>query len=147
MVPTSYIGPVRGDRASYMTVLLLLYIFPLLCHVFRPKSLNVANSHRILKPGGRGLRDRFVRVTLVPCKVLVPLTGPFCGYFLFSAIHAMLFSLSLFFFQILVIYSNRESGDYAIGSYELHCSRGRFLCLFRDRFVAVLHFHPLTPSF
>ena len=91
-VPKSYIGPVRGDCVSYRIVLLLFDIFTISCLVFRPKSLNVTNAHRILKLGGRGLRGRFVRVTLIPYEVLVPLTWPFGGYFDFSPTNAMFYS-------------------------------------------------------
>ena len=50
-----------------------------------------------LQPGAPCLRDRFLRVTLVPCEVFVPLTGSFGGWFGFSPFNGLFSSLSVIF--------------------------------------------------
>ena len=82
-VPMSHIGPVRGVRDSYGTVLgffyvlRLFYVFTLQRQVFMIKFIFFIKLRRTLQPGASELRRLFLRVTLVPHEVFVALTGPF----------------------------------------------------------------------
>ena len=107
-VPTSYIGPVRGVRASYGVVWGLFRVFTL-NGLFSSLSVIFANYRHTLKPGDSGLRGQFLQVTLVPCEVFVPLRGRLGAGSGFHPLNGLFSSLSVIFLQIIVGHSQTVS--------------------------------------
>ena len=75
--------------------------------VFSSLSVIFINSGHTLKPGVPGLRGQFLRVTLVPCEVLVPpIMGPLRGWFrVFALLNIQDFKSKPTYFCKLFLYS------------------------------------------